>query len=112
MRHFGRLGLGTVQWGTVYGLANDNGITTGSEVSSILLAARDAGLVMLDTAALYGGAEASLGVHDLANFKVVTKNPRFARRTSRCALPTPRRAGQSNCSAQSVDQDPVKLSLR
>lgn len=78
MRHFGRLGLGTVQWGTVYGLANDNGITTGSEVSSILLAARDAGLVMLDTAALYGGAEAALGVHDLANFKVVTKTPRFA----------------------------------
>lgn len=74
-----RIGLGTVQWGVEYGVANRDGRTPRSEVARILAAGRDVGIRVLDTAALYGDAEAVLGEHDLTDLRVVTKTPRYAR---------------------------------
>lgn len=71
------LGLGTVQWGLKYGIANRNGLVSANTVSDILAAARGAGIAILDTAAQYGEAEAVLGANSVAGFKIVTKTPSF-----------------------------------
>ncbi|HET7775510.1 MAG TPA: aldo/keto reductase [Azospira sp.] len=72
-----KLGLGTVQWGIPYGVANRSGMTSEDEVSRILAKATALGVDLLDTAAGYGRAEAVLGRHDLSPFRVVTKTPSF-----------------------------------
>lgn len=72
-----RLGLGTVQWGIPYGVANHSGMTPEAEVRRILSGAQEFGVDLLDTAAGYGQAEAVLGRQDLAPFRVVTKTPTF-----------------------------------
>lgn len=77
-RRSNKIGLGTVQWGLEYGVANRDGRTSGEEVGRILAYARAAGLHVLDTAALYGEAEAVLGEHDLDGLRIVTKTPRYA----------------------------------
>jgi aryl-alcohol dehydrogenase-like predicted oxidoreductase len=73
-----KLGLGTVQWGLRYGLANQQGITPPETVREILTEARGYGITILDTASLYGESEAVLGNNSLEGFRVVTKTPRFA----------------------------------
>lgn len=78
-----KLGLGTVQFGLDYGVANSSGMTPRSEVDRILGIADDNGIRILDTAAMYGKSEAVLGItlprqHE---FKIVTKTPSF--RTNR-----------------------------
>lgn len=73
-----RIGLGTVQWGVDYGVANRDGRTPPAEVARILAAGRAAGVRVLDTAALYGEAESVLGAQDLSGLQVVTKTPRYA----------------------------------
>ncbi len=73
-----KLGLGTVQWGLPYGLANQHGITTPETVTALLSEARHYGIRVLDTASLYGQSEAVLGTNSLEGFKVVTKTPSFA----------------------------------
>jgi aryl-alcohol dehydrogenase-like predicted oxidoreductase len=73
-----RIGLGSVQWGVEYGVANRYGRTPRSEVTRILAAGRDLGIHVIDTAALYGEAEEVLGEQDLTNLRVVTKTPRYA----------------------------------
>jgi len=73
-----KLGLGTVQWGLPYGIANHNGAATPETVTMLLSAARRFGIEVLDTASLYGKAEAVLGENSLDGFKVVTKSPSFA----------------------------------
>lgn len=73
-----RIGLGSVQWGVDYGVANRDGRTPPAEVCRILAAGRTAGLRVLDTAALYGDAESVLGAQDLSGLQVVTKTPRYA----------------------------------
>jgi aryl-alcohol dehydrogenase-like predicted oxidoreductase len=72
-----KLGLGTVQWGLTYGIANPNGIASPETVTELLSAARSVGIEVLDTASLYGKAEAVLGENPLDGFKVVTKTPSF-----------------------------------
>lgn len=72
-----KLGLGTVQWGLPYGLANQHGITSQETVTALLDEARHDGIKILDTASLYGKSEAVLGANSLEGFKVVTKTPRF-----------------------------------
>ncbi len=72
-----RLGLGTVQWGLAYGLANRDGVTPLREVKAILAEAESNGVRVLDTASLYGNAEAVLGANPLQAFKVITKTPAF-----------------------------------
>lgn len=78
MNNLARLGLGTVQWGLSYGLANQNGMTTPAEVKEILAAAQCNGIQVLDTASAYGTAEAVLGANSLEGFRVVTKTPKFS----------------------------------
>jgi aryl-alcohol dehydrogenase-like predicted oxidoreductase len=72
-----KLGLGTVQWGLPYGLANNNGIVSPQIVTKLLAEARQSGIEILDTAAQYGTSEAVLGENSLESFKVVTKTPSF-----------------------------------
>jgi aryl-alcohol dehydrogenase-like predicted oxidoreductase len=73
---FGRIGLGTVQFGMPYGVTNTAGTVPEAEVAAILEAAAAEGVTVLDTAALYGDSEAVLG-RVLAGighpFRVVTK---------------------------------------
>lgn len=70
-----RIGLGTVQWGMPYGVANTTGQPTGAEVADMLHKGKLRGIHLLDTAAAYGAAEAQLGESDAAaqGFQIVTK---------------------------------------
>ena len=72
-----KLGLGTVQWGLPYGIANQQGITTPASVTKLLTAARRHGIEVLDTASSYGKSETVLGENELDGFKVITKTPSF-----------------------------------
>lgn len=56
-----RLGLGTVQFGIPYGIANTSGQVPYAEVRRILSLANQAGVTYLDTARAYGTSEQSLG---------------------------------------------------
>ena len=78
MGKFNKLGLGTVQWGVPYGIANHNGMTTPETAREILSEASDLGVSVLDTASLYGESEIVLGTYPLERFKVITKTPMFA----------------------------------
>lgn len=74
-----KLGLGTVQWGTDYGIANRVGMAGVDTVSGILRLAKAAEVPILDTAAVYGAAEDVLGVQGAAalGFDIVTKTLPF-----------------------------------
>lgn len=70
-----QLGLGTVQWGMPYGIANRSGQPGSAEVGAMLRLARAQGVQLLDTAHAYGAAETLLGKLNAAaqGFRVVTK---------------------------------------
>jgi aryl-alcohol dehydrogenase-like predicted oxidoreductase len=70
-----RLGLGTVQFGVSYGISNRRGRVPHADVVQILARAAKAGLGWLDTAAVYGDAEATLGtLREYAKpFRIATK---------------------------------------
>lgn len=78
MKSVNKLGLGTVQWGLPYGVANQYGIAAPETVAAILDASRRHGIKVLDTASLYGQAETVLGANPLETFHVISKTPRFA----------------------------------
>lgn len=61
MRLFSRLGLGTVQFGIPYGIANTSGQVPYATVVRILSLANASGVTFLDTARGYGTSEQSLG---------------------------------------------------
>ena len=72
----GKLGLGTVQWGQAYGIANAEGRRPDDgEIGVMLGRARVAGVDLLDTAQVYGEAETVIGRHagDLEGWRIVTK---------------------------------------
>ena len=73
-----RLALGTVQFGTNYGVSNKDGITPEQEVSEILNYAWEKGISLLDTAPSYGISEEVIG-KNVGNFpfKIVTKTSIF-----------------------------------
>ena len=73
-----KLGLGTVQWGLPYGIANQHAVTSPDVVTKLLTTARSFGIKVLDTASLYGKSEAVLGKNDLNDFKIITKTPSFS----------------------------------
>ncbi len=79
MRTAAELGLGTVQWGMSYGVANTTGQTPQKEVEDILDEARKHGISVLDTASQYGEAESVLGQNVLDGFRIITKTPSFAK---------------------------------
>lgn len=78
-----KLGLGTVQFGLPYGIANTRGQVAPDEVRTILRAAHARGVRVLDTAIAYGTSEAALGAalreEPERTFRVVSKIPKGAR---------------------------------
>jgi aryl-alcohol dehydrogenase-like predicted oxidoreductase len=70
-----RIALGTAQFGAAYGIANASGQVSLQSAREILDVARAADVDTLDTAALYGASEATLGQIGVADFLVVTKLP-------------------------------------
>ena len=70
-----KLALGTAQFGLNYGIANKHGQTPLHEVKAILQTARNSGIAVLDTAALYGTSEQVLGKAGVELFQIVTKLP-------------------------------------
>ncbi len=71
----GKLGLGTVQFGSDYGVSNDKGKPSIEEVARILEAASEAGISVLDCAPAYGDSESILGrvLPAKHRFRIVTK---------------------------------------
>ena len=70
-----RLALGAVQFGMLYGVANQSGQVERDDVAKILNEAYGAGINTLDTAIAYGESEQRLGEAGLANWNVITKLP-------------------------------------
>lgn len=68
-----KIGLGTVQFGTDYGISNEHGIVPEEEVAAILDVFKTNGGRIIDTARTYGTAEEVLGKINLNGFKVVSK---------------------------------------
>jgi aryl-alcohol dehydrogenase-like predicted oxidoreductase len=70
-----KLGLGTAQWGLIYGAWNTHGIPDEDAVRAILQDAVDAGIGLLDTAQAYGVSEKIIGkqISLSSKFQVFTK---------------------------------------
>lgn len=75
MNSLSKIGLGTVQWGTDYGIANRTGKPPQLEVESQLELAKKHGISLLDTAYAYGTAEQTIGdlFFTAESFRIVTK---------------------------------------
>ena len=72
-----KLGLGTVQFGTDYGLNSLDGQVRPQEVKKILNYARSKQIALLDTAPAYGYSEEIIGGINNSEFQVVTKTRHF-----------------------------------
>jgi aryl-alcohol dehydrogenase-like predicted oxidoreductase len=70
-----RIGLGTVQFGLPYGIANQSGQVSRTEAGLMIAYAASCGISVIDTAIAYGESEACLGTIGVRGFKVVTKLP-------------------------------------
>jgi aryl-alcohol dehydrogenase-like predicted oxidoreductase len=70
-----RFGLGTVQFGLRYGIANQVGQVSRDEVAAILDQACAAGVDTLDTAMAYGESQQRLGEIGVGQFQVISKLP-------------------------------------
>lgn len=70
-----KLGLGSVQWGMNYGVANTHGRPGSGELKRMLAAAKAAGIRTIDTAFAYGAAESVIGElsAETAGFDIITK---------------------------------------
>ena len=75
-----KLGLGTAQFGSNYGISNTFGQTRLDEAFKILEFAASVGIKVLDTAYLYGDSEQVLGkcLSGDHKFQIVTKTPKFS----------------------------------
>ncbi len=78
-----QLGIGTVQFGLKYGVANTTGIVPERDIPAILELAHEHGIRVLDTAAAYGDSEAVLGrsISGDMQFRVITKLPALRKNT-------------------------------
>ncbi len=78
-----KIGLGTVQFGLDYGVSNKSGKTPPQEVKRIIETAAQNGIRVIDTAALYGTSEDSLGMALPAGhaFDIITKTIKFGKVT-------------------------------
>ncbi len=70
-----RLALGTVQFGTTYGVANKIGQVSCEEIDLILDHAWSAGIDTLDTAIGYGESEQRLGEVGVGQWSIISKLP-------------------------------------
>lgn len=77
-----KIGLGTVQWGLDYGIANTHGIPSDEVLTSIIDLANKAGINMFDTATQYGEAEKRVGQFSNLEHIIVTKIGNFS--TNKC----------------------------
>ena len=73
MNLFKKIGIGTAQFGSDYGISNIKGQVSLIEISDILSSAKSLGIEYIDTAYAYGDAENRLGNFDINNFKVISK---------------------------------------
>ena len=64
--------LGTAQWGNPYGVTNSQGRLTDEALAEIIVVAQGAGIGAIDTAGMYGDAEARLAPW-AADFSITTK---------------------------------------
>ena len=71
--HVQKIALGTVQFGTHYGISNSSGKTDVGEVERILAFCGERGINTIDTAFAYGNSETVLGCFDLSSFRIVSK---------------------------------------
>ncbi len=67
------MALGTVQFGSPYGINNSSGIPDDHELRAILDLAVDSGIKLLDSAPSYGDAEMRIGDQASGRFDIVTK---------------------------------------
>ncbi len=74
---FLKISVGTVQFGTNYGVANKTGSVAISEIEQIITLCRDHGIDTLDTAAAYGDSAKTSGDVGVTDFKIITKLPIF-----------------------------------
>ena len=72
-----KLGLGTVQFGMNYGVANLSGQIELSDAYEILEFAKKSGIETLDTAIAYGESEQVLGSLGVDGLKTITKLPKL-----------------------------------
>ena len=82
-----KLILGTVQFGVNYGINNNAGQVTQTEVNRILEYAAENGIEKLDTSSAYGNSEEALGNSNLINCKktaVISKYPRCSKSPREC----------------------------
>src|ERR1019366_2184149 len=77
MMALSRIGIGTAQFGSRYGISNRHGRPDEREVVDILDRAIEAGIDLLDTATVYGDAERIIGRHLPIGhrLRIVTKTP-------------------------------------
>lgn len=70
-----RIGIGTAQFGTAYGISNRHGQPTEREIDEMLTLAWLANVSTIDTAAAYGDAERVIGhaIGGMGAFRIVTK---------------------------------------
>lgn len=80
-----RIVLGTAQFGGKYGVANQRGALSSSDISEILGAAQIRGVTTLDTAIDYGNCQSVLGAFNMNQWKVITKLPEFYGSKSDCS---------------------------
>ena len=78
-----KIGIGTLQFGANYGVANKTGKLTTKDIKIIKNLALKNEIKIIDTANVYGDSEKRLGKVDFSKFNVVTKLPVTAPSTNR-----------------------------
>jgi aryl-alcohol dehydrogenase-like predicted oxidoreductase len=68
-----KIALGTVQFGINYGITNNNGIPSDKELEKIIEICITNDIDTIDSASLYGNAEARLGKFNAKGFKIIGK---------------------------------------
>lgn len=70
-----KLGLGTVQFGMNYGVANETGKINLLEAKKIIQLAKEYNINLIDTAIAYGDSQKLIGKIGSSNFNIVSKLP-------------------------------------
>ena len=73
-----KLALGSAQFGMQYGITNTSSRFTDDDIEEVLRIAKKNHIDTIDTAIAYGESESRLGKHDLKEFKIITKIPKFS----------------------------------
>ncbi len=71
-----KITLGTVQFGINYGISNQHGVPSDTELKTIFDVAKQLGIKNLDTAKAYGNAEERIGEFSDNQFNIISKFPK------------------------------------